>query len=349
LRIGIDLMGSDSSPDTLYQAVLQIAEEFDAAYTLNVLATKDVVDSLSKTKTPLLQSPRNARIEFTIIDEVILMSDDPLTAVRRKKGSSLVIGIKLLKKRALDCFISTGNTGALIASATLSLPTLPGITRPALMAMLPTETGHTVVLDVGGSVYCKAHHLVQYAYLGAAYQRVFKGTVCPKVGLLNIGTESKKGTGELRQAYQSLEEHARTVTYGRSNPPFVFSGNVEGRDLFRGALDVVVTDGFTGNILLKSAEGVAHFIFDVIRKSIEESSSPKLEHALQHFGSKFNYAEYPGAFLCGLDGIVIKCHGNSSSRALYNGIKGAIRLVQQNVNASLKQQLKESLLLNPVS
>lgn len=340
MRIGIDLMGSDTSPNILYEAVTQAAEQLDVTHSLIVFATGEVVRDLVGVRHPALHSIRNACIEFHVASEVIEMADDPLIVVRRKKSSSLVTGIRLLKKRVLDAFVSAGNTGALIASATLSLPMLPGISRPALITNLPTQKGNLLVLDVGGNLHCKARHLVQFAHLGAAFQRSTKELKSPKVGLLNIGAESKKGTVEHRHAYSFLESQA--ALYSRLDAPhFVFTGNIEAREVFHGNVDVLVTDGFTGNVLLKSSEGIALFIFELLQKSLGAIQSSEIEKVLQELKSQFNYAEYPGAFVCGVDGVVVKCHGNSSSHAMLNGIKGAAELVRRGVVEQIKDQLSE--------
>lgn len=323
MRIGIDLMGSDNSPLLLHEAVQKASEHVDAGATFVVFATPEVIEQL---KMPPRSSGSN-KITYHVVSEVIVMSDEPLTAIRRKKNSSLVQGIRCLKKKKIDAFISTGNTGALIACASLSLPMLPNIKRPALLAVLPAQEGTVAVLDVGGNVSCKAHHLVQFAQMGAAYQRAASGIAVPKVGLLNIGVESKKGTSEVRQAYQVLSEF--------STKHLEFLGNIEGREVFEGKVDVLVTDGFSGNVFLKTTEGVAAFIFD----RLQGSSSTDVFQALPEIKQQFRYEEYPGAILCGIDGLVMKCHGNSSPRAIFHAIKGVIHLLQNRLIDRIKEQL----------
>lgn len=325
-------MGGDTPPQVLFEAVVLAAKQLKAPHSLLVIATKSVVSELRhldyhKTKD-------QAKIEYHVVADAITMGDEPLGAVRRKKGSSIVVGIRLLKKNRIDAFVSSGNTGALIASAALSLPKLPGIKRPALLAMLPTEIGSLAVVDIGGNVSCKAHHLVQFAQLGAAYQRSIMGKEKPVVGLLNIGVESGKGTAEVQQAYEILMK-MNALEEKRMH----FLGNIEGLNVFEGTVDVLVTDGFTGNVLLKTTEGASEFIFKEISKVLEKHSSPPLQHALRNLRKKFNYAEYPGAFLCGVDRVVIKCHGNATTKALLSGIKGAFELVEKETVARLKEEL----------
>lgn len=334
MRVGIDLMGSDTPPHILYEAVLRAAQYFDASYTLIVFATQAAIEELTRKHPILPPSSQLAHIQFHPVKEVITMGDEPLDAIRHKKNSSLVMGLRLLKKHLIDAFVSAGNTGALIASTTLSMPLLPGIKRPALLAILPTEKGSVAVIDVGGNVSCKAHHLIQFAHMGAAYQRCSHGIDVPSVGLLNIGVESKKGTNELRHAYQLLEEH-------RTGFNMSFYGNIEGREIFQGLVDVVVTDGFTGNVLLKAIEGTSSFILENIAKAYGNLEAMKL--ALNDLNKRFHYAEYPGAIVCGVDGVVVKCHGNSSPVAFFNSIQGAARMVQLRLVHQIKQQLSLQL------
>lgn len=321
MRIGIDLMGGDTSPDNLFDAVLQAVKAYDASFTFVVLATPDIIQRLKEKVSPL---QTGALVEFCSVQEVITMCDEPLASVRRKKGASLVIGMRLLKKRRIDALVSAGNTGALLVAATLSLPLLPGIKRPALLATLPTEKGQVAVVDVGGNVSCKAHHLIQFAHMGAAYQRCSQGIERPRVGLLNIGVESQKGTQELRHAYQIL---ADTPEEG-----LLFAGNIEAREVLQGRIDVLVTDGFSGNVLLKSIEGASAFILQVLAERKTEGMKECLHELRTHFSTE----EYPGAILCGVEGVVVKCHGNATARAFYHGIQGAITLVQRKLIEQLK-------------
>lgn len=322
MRIGVDLMGGDSSPVALFEAVLFAADKLShLSINLVVTATPSVIQEIRSRPQRL-----PVCIEFQSVNEVIEMADDPLLAIRRKKDSSLVVGVRLLKKKLIDAFVSSGNTGALIASAALTLPSLPGIQRPALLAMLPTAKGSVAVIDVGGNVACKASHLVQFAQMGAAYQRCFRQVGVPSVGLLNIGIESKKGTSELRQAYELLEKHSQ-------GNKMRFAGNVEGREVFQGGIDVLVTDGFTGNVFLKTSEGVSAFILEYLKHAIAKDAMADLK-------KQFSYDEYPGAVLCGVEGVVIKCHGQSSAKGMLNGILGAANLVQNQFVNMLKSELE---------
>ena len=261
------------------------------------------------------------------------MEDAPLTAIRRKRNSSLCTGIRMLKEGHLQAFISAGNTGALIGFAKLELPPLPKVERPALLTLLPTRLNEIAVLDVGANTSYKANHLIQFAAMGVAYQKS-RGVNIPKVGLLNIGSEAKKGTPELQLVYNQL------LASSRENPTsFCFAGNIEGRDVFHGEIDVLVTDGFTGNVFLKTAEGIASVILESLESSPLEDCSPHIKGILAELRQRLHYTEYPGALLCGVEGIVIKCHGNASTQSVLRSITTAERLIEHSFLEKVKEEL----------
>ncbi|MCE2983817.1 MAG: phosphate acyltransferase PlsX [Parachlamydia sp.] len=321
-------MGSESPPSALFDAIPLAVQQFPALQ-LIIFATLPIMQQLHEWSSAF-PSQIWESVQFCPVLEAIEMEDDPLVAFRNKKNSSMAAGLTMLKKRQLDGFITAGNTGALIAGAVVSLPKLPGIKRPALLTNLPTEQGDLAVIDVGGSVACKAEHLLQFAAMGAAYQRCCRGIALPRVGLLNIGVESKKGTAELQKAYQLLQRHASR---------FHFVGNIEGREGFQGHVDVLVTDGFTGNVLLKTAEGVSLFLLSQLKQAIQELPGQQQEAVFRRLKDQFDYEEYSGAIICGVDGVVVKCHGKSTARAFLNGIKGAVKLVGSGFISQLKGQL----------
>jgi phosphate acyltransferase len=327
LQIGVDLTGGDTTPHLLFEAVLQAADAIQShSVGLVAFATPSLIDEINGRPDWNERLARAAvDVQFHPVGEVIAMKDDPMLSIRRKKGSALVVGMNLLESGGLHAFVSSGNTGALITSAVLTLPSLPGIHRPALLAMLPTAKSPVAVIDVGGHVSCKADNLVQFAYMGAAYQRCFHQIALPRVGLLNIGVESKKGTTEVREAYHRLQQYSKEHTIN-------FIGNVEGREVFQGGVDVLVTDGFTGNVFLKTSEGISSLIIDHLKGSIDKE-------ALPGFQRLFSYDEYPGAVLCGVEGVVIKCHGLTSTKGMLNAILGAFNLVQNQFVNVLKNDL----------
>jgi phosphate acyltransferase len=328
-RIGIDLMGGDHPPDLLFPAIIEAARQFCFGGSLVILATKPVIAQLSSLLASLLSEEICSCVSFLDCEEVIVMTDHPLEAVRHKKKSSLIKGMHLLKEKEIDALVSCGNTGALIASAAIALSLLPGISHPALLAHLPTKKGQIAVLDVGGNTLCKAEQLVHFAFLGAAYQRILQVMDKPKVALLNVGVESYKGTSEVSRAYDMLKGQD-----GNSGMHFV--GNVEGRDLFTGDVDVLVTDGFTGNVLLKTAEGAASFIFDSLHDKMKQDSTGLFERDFKDLKKRFNYAEYPGAFVCGIDAVVVKVHGNAVAESLLASIHSAINCLEEHVLAHVK-------------
>ncbi len=308
-------MGSDNAPGELLAA-------------LNSLALPENAELL------LIGAPEYASKthRFLPAAEAIEMDEAPLAALRRKRNSSLLVGMRLLKEGAIDAFVSAGNTGALVSGAKMVLSTLPGILRPALLALMPTKKKPVAVLDVGANVQIKAAHLIQYAWIGAAYQTA-RGIEKPSVGLLNIGSEALKGTSELRLAYQELAKAHKA--------PFQFKGNIEGKSVFDGDVDVLVTDGFTGNVFLKTAEGIASLILDRIHGQLSPAMLQSLQPQLNDLQRHLHYAEYPGALLAGVKGIVIKCHGYSTPRAFANGVLGAIGLASQGFVEVLQDKLHQ--------
>jgi phosphate acyltransferase len=307
-RVGIDLLGSDTSPKQLMDAICAFKAELKPCIQLTLFGLHD-----------LAHCALPDGILFHTASQAIEMQDDPLYAVRRKKDSSLYLGVQMLKEGHLDAFISSGNTGALMAASKLLLSTLPGVDRPALLTLLPTRKAEIAVLDVGANTSYKAKHLLQFALMGAAFQKS-RGITHPKVGLLNVGAEAKKGTPELRTVYESLKK--------MPSPPFLFVGNIEAREVFQGGIDVLVTDGFTGNVFLKTAEGIAVVILNEIEESMREQEFSHLNPTLTKLRHHLHFAKYPGALLAGVDGIVIKCHSNASIESVLSSIISAARLTE---------------------
>lgn len=311
-------MGSDQSPEILIKATLGFASSDTSNYVL--IGTKQAEQFFHDLKD---QYTIKGDLSFELASHSIEMDESPLLALRKKKKSSLLVGMRLLREGKIDAFVSAGNTGALLSCAKMHLPSLPKILRPALIALLPTKKDPVAILDIGANVTCKEQNLIQFAYLGSAYQAL-RGNTKPKLGLLNIGTEAVKGTSELKKAYRALSK--------LKTESFEFIGNVEGKEIFEGNVDVIVTDGFTGNIFLKTAEGLANFVLDRLQNTLEADSFDDLKKYL-------HYAEYPGAILVGTQGLVIKCHGDASPQAFKNGIRGAIQLIHQNFISKLETSL----------
>lgn len=316
-RVGIDLLGSDISPQALLEAIVAFKAELKPSVHLTLFG----LSNLSYKDLP-------EGVFFHTAAQAIEMEDDPLYAVRHKKDSSLYLGVKMLKEEHLDAFISSGNTGALMAASKLLLFTLPGVDRPALLTLLPTRGTEIAVLDVGANTSYKPKHLLQFALMGAAFQKS-RGIAHPKVGLLNIGSEAKKGTPELRAVYESLKK--------MESPSFTFVGNIEAREVFQGGIDVLVTDGFTGNVFLKTAEGIGVVILDELEESMREEEFSHLAPVFVKLRHHLHYAKYPGAVLAGVKGIVIKCHSNASLESVLSSITSAIRLVEHRFLDTIKE------------
>lgn len=325
VRLAVDLLGSDTSAQEFLDAVVEFCVEAGDAAECYVLVTQDAI---TETRFP-------ENLIFIPVSETILPEDDPLHAIRQKRGSSLVVGMQLLRDGKVDAIISAGNTGALMAAATLFVGLLPSIERPALLTLVPTQSGNSAVLDVGANVQCKAEHLVQFALMGIAYQKC-RGISQPKIGLLNIGTEEKKGTPELKLAYQKLQ----TLIKDNKADSCIFLGNIEARDVFQGLTDVLVTDGFTGNVFLKTSEGLAIFLLEQLRSISERLDSPPLKALTSQMEQRLHYSEHPGAILCGINGLVMKIHGQSTHSSLLKSLKALLRLVQGNYISLMRNELQ---------
>lgn len=329
-------MGSESSPYDLFQAVVEVADQLVEHASIVVYLTEKVMQKFVNDGTiTALSETISSKIDLHPVSDFITMDHDPLAAVRLKKEASLVIGINQVKEHQIDAFVTAGNTGALIAGSTIHLPLLQGIERPALLAFLPTKKRLLALVDVGGIVSCKAEHLVQFAHLGAAFQRCFQKIEVPKVGLLNIGIESTKGTAELRETFMRLDALSH-----QPNKKFDFCGNIEGREVFEGEIDVLVTDGFSGNVFLKTSEGVSSLIFQLMSGAVEAHGTSSLKEEFSQLRRHFSYDEYPGAIVCGVEGIIVKCHGAVSPRSMKKSILGACNLVKNDLLNKIKDEVR---------
>jgi glycerol-3-phosphate acyltransferase PlsX len=262
------------------------------------------------------------------------MDDSPSQAFRKKKDSSVHVATKLVRDGQADALVSAGNTGAVMAVARFGLGTLPSVVRPALAAPFPTASGGTaVLLDVGAHVDSKPGHLVQFAVMGEIYYRAIFGTRRPRVGLLSIGEEEMKGNELTREVHSRLKQSALN-----------FTGNVEGREIFGGSVDVIVCDGFIGNIALKISEGVAQHIVALLKDALHSTLSSQVGYVLSRkayevFRRKIDYSEYGGAPLLGIRGVIVIGHGSSNTLAIKNAIRVASELVRGGVNEKIEQEL----------
>lgn len=316
MKLTLDAMGGDHAPIEAIRGAEKAIQAFPNLEIILVGDQKQIENHIQNRE----------RISILHSEDVILSTDEPVKAVRRKKGASMVMAAQAVKDGQADACISAGNTGALMAAGLFVIGRIDGIDRPALAPTLPTIDGKGyVLLDVGANAEAKPEHLYQFGLMGSIYAEKVRHIDKPRVGLLNIGAEEKKGNELTKQAYELLQQ-----------ANFNFIGNVEARDLLNGVADVVVTDGFTGNMVLKTTEGTAIALFSMLKDTMSANLKSKLAAAvllpgLKTLKNKMDYSEYGGAGLFGLKSPVIKAHGSSDANAFYNAIRQATIMVEQNV------------------
>ena len=329
-RIALDAMGGDHAPAAPIAAALLALQELGPDHHIQLVGQSSVIraqlDAQLAGAEPLVRAAA-ARLEIVEAPQVIEMTDKPSVAIRGKPESSMAVGLRLQAEGRSDAFVSAGNTGAQMAASAFILRLHAGLSRPAIGTVLPTAADPVVVLDAGANVDCSAAELVQFARLGHVYARDILGRPSPAVGLLSIGEEAEKGNAAVKEAHQLL------LGAGLN-----FIGNVEGRDIpmascDRGRVDVVVCDGFTGNVLLKLYEGVAPMLFGILAKA--GFAKDELKRAL----GVLDYAAYGGAPLLGVKGVSIICHGKSSPVAIKNGILVGLRAVESRMSQHIGEQL----------
>ena len=323
MRIAVDAMGSDRAPAVEVEgAVGALLERPDV--TVVLLGDRETIEA----ELARHEGVDRARVEVAHAPDVIEHGEAPIQAVRRKPDSSIVMGTRMVKTGEADAFLSAGSTGAVMAAAHVILRPLPGVDRPAVGSAIPTGEGTTFLIDMGANVDTRPQHLVQFAHLGAIYAQDLMGIENPRIGLLNNGTEPEKGNE------QTLETHG---LLSRS-PHLNFVGNVEGREVIRGNADVLVCDGFVGNILLKFYESMAGFISQLLRREMEAQG---VHLDLGRVFSRLDYSSYGGAPLLGVNGVVIIAHGGSPPRAIRNGIRVAAQSVERDMVAHIARRLAE--------
>ncbi len=329
VRVAVDAMGGDHAPDVVIDGVLEAVARFDVAVLL-VGPEDDLKARLARRRYDA------ARVEVVAASETVQMDEPPAAAIRRKKDSSISVGLQCVKDRRADAFFSAGNTGAVVCGATLKLGLLETIERPGIAIVMPNRTGVSLIIDVGANINPKPIHLLQYALMGSAYFESILGKKHPTVGLLNVGEEEVKGTDFARETYQLIEQS-----------PVNFIGNVEGKHVFSGQCDVIVSDGFVGNVTLKVAESIAETLAHFLRDEMATSWRGRLAYLLgrpcfSSFRKKIDYSEYGGAPLLGVDGIVIIGHGRSSAKAVMNAIHFAKKEVDRNINQNILEAAKKT-------
>jgi phosphate acyltransferase len=326
--IALDVMGSDRAPKPEIEGALQAARHFG----IRVL----LVGPEPQIKAELERHRWGSRqpLEIVHASQVIGMSEKAAHAVRSKRDSSMHVGLRLVRQGDASGFVTAGNTGAAMATAKMVLGALPGVDRPALAAVIPTVPGTAaVLLDVGANVDCKPQNLEQFAVMGEIYCRSIFGTRRPRVGLLSIGEEETKGNELTREAFPLLKQL-----------PLNFIGNVEGRDLYSGRVDVIVTDGFIGNVALKTSEGVAHLVSSTLKESLRATITRQVGYMLSRsaftdFKKRLDHTEYGGAPLLGVKGVCIITHGSSNANAIKNAIRVAAEFADRKINETIEKDL----------
>jgi phosphate acyltransferase len=330
ITIAVDAMGGDKAPAPEVEGAIHAARQF--GHRIILVGDRDEIQRGLKHHGPVGDLP----IEVMHATERITMDDHAAKAARSKKGSSMHVCARLVAEGKADGFLSAGNTGACMAIAKMLLGKLPGVDRPALSGVFPSHKGTpVVVLDVGANVDCEPAMLAQFGLMGQIYSRLVLKVENPRVGLLSIGEEEHKGNALTREATPLLKDMA-----------FDFIGNVEGRDLVSGLADVIVCDGFVGNVALKVAEGLAEMMSRMLKESLTESLSGKIGYLLSRssfrkFKKRIDYAEIGGAPLLGVKGVCIICHGRSDSNAIKNAIRVAAEFASSNMNQRIEEELRE--------
>ncbi len=333
--IALDAMGSDRAPRPEIEGAIQAVRQYGVRVVL--------IGPEESLRDELFRYPAAAGlpIEIQHASEVIAMEDKAVQAVRAKRDSSMRVGLRLVREGAAAGFVTAGNTGAAMATAKMVLGAIPAVDRPALAAVFPTALGTAaILLDVGANVDCKPENLEQFAVMGETYFRSMFGTRRPRVGLLSIGEEETKGNELTREAFQLLKQL-----------PLNFVGNVEGRDLYGGRVDVIVADGFVGNVALKVSEGVANLVRYTLKETLKATITRQVGYLLSRsafsdFKKRLDHTEYGGAPLLGVKGVCFITHGSSNANAIKNAIRVAAEFAERNINAQIEKGLAA---MHPVS
>lgn len=331
-RIAVDVMSGEKAPAELIEGALRALKE-DQELELTLIGVYDIIsDELDKTDFD------SKRLKIENAEEIITMDDSPIKALRKKKNATVNVGAKLLKDSKVDAFISPGNTGSVMAAGLLRVGRIKGIARPPIAIQFPAANGSTLVLDNGANTDCSPENLQQFALMGQLYAENVMKIKNPKVALLNIGEEKSKGNNLSKESYEILNKDQRIKN---------FIGNVEGRDIFTDKVDVVVTDGFVGNIVLKTTEGAASFFLDLIKESFKTNLRSKiaallLKPYLKKVLKKIDYRQYGGAPLLGVKGVLIISHGSSDGTAIYNAVKAAKSTVREDIVSLIKSEIEKN-------
>jgi len=327
MKIVVDAMGGDYAPTAIVSGVVDAVEEFDVNVIL-VGREDEVKAELSK------HNFNKARIDLLHAPDVVGMHEPATVTLRKKKLSSISVGINLLKRDpSCDAFISAGNTGAVVAAATINLGMLEGVERPAIGLVIPTLKRFAFLIDVGANADPKPQHLMQSALMARVYAKEVLGIPNPAVGLINIGEEASKGTGFEKETYKLMEKRVAN-----------FIGNIEGNEIFSGKADCIICDGFVGNIIIKISEGLMESAAAVLKREIKKAplailGAMLMKPRLNHIKKLADYSEYGGAPLLGVNGLVMISHGRSSPKAVKNAIRATMREIEHNINTVMVSEI----------
>ncbi len=332
MRIGVDVMGGDNAPDAILAGALAAVEQLGPGDELVLVGDQAVIE-----KAVAQQGGGGDRVRIVPCTQCLAMDESPVEAVRTKKDSSLVVLARLASPKIedrIDAMISAGNTGACVTAAQMHMRRLPNVHRPGVAVTIPTFGGPVVLIDVGANLEPKPHHLAQYGVMGEVFARLVLGIDQPRVAMMNVGGEEQKGTADMKQARDMLRE----------NEGVKFQGYIEGRAVFEGEADVVVTDGVVGNVMLKLAEGLSAGIFKAIAREIanvDRELAARFEPVIKRIYARHDYHEHGGAPLLGVNGVCLISHGSSVARTITNAVLRAKQFVASGVNEAMVQHLAE--------
>jgi glycerol-3-phosphate acyltransferase PlsX len=334
VRAAVDVMGGDKAPNQILKGCWEAAPLLSGDD--RIILIGDEAQIRPALDSAPLTSELKARYQVVHTTQIIEMDDSPVEAVRSKPDSSIAVMCKLASKKEVDVVISAGNTGACVAASQLRMRTLKGVSRPGIATVVPTPSGPIILCDVGANVTPKAKHLLQYAMMAGAYAEAVLGKTNPKIGLLSVGEEDAKGNPVVKE----------TVKLLRDEPLINFIGNVEGRDLTRGTADVIITDGFVGNVILKLMEGVTQGLFEQLIGEVVANAPQVVEQlkpTMKKIIASYDWQEFGGAPLLGVDGYSIICHGRSEAKAIKNAIRVGKQLVESNLNQRIVDAIERSI------
>lgn len=334
MRIAIDAMGGDEAPKEIIAGALESIESLAEADEIILVGPEDKIE-------PLLPPQKALRGKISVVHapDVIGMADSPVESLRKKPKSSISVLAKLGKKGDADSVISAGNTGACVAAFQMRIRNLPGVVRPGITVVFPTPGGPVTICDVGANIACKPIHLYQYGVMASIYSRHFLKIENPRVGIMSIGEEETKGNEIVKKTRELI----------KADKKLNFIGNIEGRDIFRGACDVIICDGFVGNVMLKLTEGLVDGLFKAIKHELMEenlSLALKFKPVMTRIYQKYDYHEYGGALLLGINGTAIICHGSSQSRSIKNAILASKKFYTEKINDKIIEYLSDRPSLN---